>query len=391
MNLPQVSVIMPAFNVRPWLSQAVASVRLQTGVSWELLIIDDGSTDGTRQLAERHSAGDDRIRLLSNQRRKGVGGARNTGLAAARGEACMFLDSDDALFPKALESLHAELQASGKPAVRGLSALFCMQRWLFFPTREAGHSAAVQDCGYPLCGFWLHMIRTDFLRKHAILFPEDLILGEDRTFLCQVYALLPPVPVVRRPVYLYRINHKRIQPSAAKALSFILYQLRARAAFERHGREDWVAPYLEQTFLPLWLLWLHAAREESREQAMEFLGLCRVLLAGLKDSLLPSLSQPLGATAPAFLRRLEAGDTNGMLAILEHSNLLVPYSVYMGINRKPHGLPWLTYRALSWIRNVLCSPGSWRIHCYLLRLRLPVLRRRPETSAGPAGWERLGG
>lgn len=391
MTTPQVSVIMPAFNVLPWLNQAVASVRLQTGVSWELLIVDDGSTDGTRQLAERHAAGDDRIRLLSNQRNKGVSGARNTGLAAARGEACMFLDSDDALFPGALASLHAELRASGKPAVRGLSAIFCMQRRLFFPARGAGHNAAAQEFSYPLCGFWLHMIRTNFLRKHAILFPEDLILGEDRTFLCQVYARLSDMPVIDRAVYLYRINHKRNRPSATGALSFALYQLRVRAAFEQHGREDWVAPYLEQTFLSLWLQWLHAAREENREQALEFLGLCRVLLAGLESHLRPALSQQLGATAPAFLRRLEAGDASGMLAVLEQSKRLVPNSVYMGIHRQPHGLPWLAYRALSWVRNVLCSPGSWRIHCYLLGLRLPLLRRRPATAAEPAGWERQGG
>ena len=303
----------------------------------------------------------------------------------------MFLDSDDALLPGALASLHMKLRTSDKPVVRGLGSLLCMQRQLVVTPDGTKDSGAVQEFGPPSGSFCFHMYKTDFLRKNGILFPEDTIMGEDRVFLCRLYALLSEIPTVSRRVYLYRINHKRFRPSAASALSFVLYQLRARAAFEQQNRVDWVAPYLKQTFLPLWLQWLHAAREEGQEQALEFLDLCRVLVAGLESDLLPPLSQQLGTAAPAFLRRLEAGDTTGMLALLEHSRLLIPHPAYLGIDRETQGLPWLVYRALSWIRNTLCSPGTWPTHCYLLRLRLPVLRRRPATAAEPAERQRQRG
>ena len=377
MKLPHVSIIMPAFNVLPWLGQAVASVRLQTGVSWELLIIDDGSTDGTLELAKQYAAEDDRIRVLDNMGRKGASGARNTGIHAAAGGACMFMDSDDALFPGALESLRKELEASGLPVVRGLGALFCMQRRLYFPDSGLAGGGSSQELRGPSCSFCFHMYRTDFLREHAVLFPEDLTMGEDRTFLCLLYSLLSEVPVVRRMVYLYRINHKQIRPSASKALSFAEYTLRVRTGFEERGRHAWIVPYLEKNFLPHWLPWLHAARAESQEQALNFLESCGKAIAGLEEGLRPALLRQLGASGAEFLVRLGESDTPGMLAALQRSGRVAPYPAFLGIDREPQGFSWTAYRALSLIRNVLLSPRAWHIHWYFARLRRMSVHRRP--------------
>ena len=89
--MPRVSIVMPTYNRRDTIERAIDSVVAQTFRDWELIVVDDGSTDGTRDLV----AGlDPRVRMIV-QENQGVGGARNTGMAAAEGALIAFLDSDD--------------------------------------------------------------------------------------------------------------------------------------------------------------------------------------------------------------------------------------------------------------------------------------------------------
>lgn len=90
-GVPRVSIVLPTYNRRDTIRRAVDSVLAQRFDDWELLVVDDGSTDGTGEMVANV---DPRIRLFV-QENQGVGGARNTGLAAARGSLVAFLDSDD--------------------------------------------------------------------------------------------------------------------------------------------------------------------------------------------------------------------------------------------------------------------------------------------------------
>lgn len=95
------SVVIPTYNRRHRIGPAIDSVLNQTDVELEIIIVDDGSTDGTREwLAEQYA--DPRIRLLPNVRSKGPAGARNTGILAATNDFISFLDSDDSYLPNHL-------------------------------------------------------------------------------------------------------------------------------------------------------------------------------------------------------------------------------------------------------------------------------------------------
>lgn len=89
------SVIMPAYNAERFLETAVLSVIAQSYSHWELLVIDDGSTDKTKELVEQYAKQDSRIKLLNNEFKKGAAGARNTGIKYAKFKYITFLDSDD--------------------------------------------------------------------------------------------------------------------------------------------------------------------------------------------------------------------------------------------------------------------------------------------------------
>lgn len=94
----QASVIVPVYNVESYLEKCVASVLAQSCKDFELLLIDDGSTDGSGALCDRLAEKDGRIRVI-HQENRGLGGARNTGIRAAKGDWLLFVDSDDWIEP----------------------------------------------------------------------------------------------------------------------------------------------------------------------------------------------------------------------------------------------------------------------------------------------------
>jgi glycosyltransferase involved in cell wall biosynthesis len=96
---PIVSVIMPVYNVEKYVAQAIRSVLEQSFADFELIIIDDGGTDGSMEICR--AVVDHRIRILT-QANRGLAGARNTGIAAARGQFVALLDSDDSMHPEKL-------------------------------------------------------------------------------------------------------------------------------------------------------------------------------------------------------------------------------------------------------------------------------------------------
>jgi hypothetical protein len=116
---PAVSIITPAFNAAAFLQQTIHSVLEQTFADFELIVVDDGSTDDTIAIARRAAAADPRIRVLSSPH-GGPAAARNVGLRAARGRLVALLDADDLWWPEYLDEQVALLDAH--PDVAAVSA-----------------------------------------------------------------------------------------------------------------------------------------------------------------------------------------------------------------------------------------------------------------------------
>lgn len=102
MSLPLVSIIMLTYNGVQFLKTAVESVKEQTYQNWELIINDDGSTDGTWELAQVFAVTDPRIKLHQNAKRLGIPGNRAAAFAKTSGEFICHLDGDDELYPYSL-------------------------------------------------------------------------------------------------------------------------------------------------------------------------------------------------------------------------------------------------------------------------------------------------
>ena len=104
-----ISVIIPVYNVENYLKKCVDSVLAQTFADYEILLVDDGSTDTSGRLCDEYAEAYPCISVI-HQLNKGLGGARNTGMAAAQGKYLLFLDSDDYLHPETLEICHAKAE-----------------------------------------------------------------------------------------------------------------------------------------------------------------------------------------------------------------------------------------------------------------------------------------
>lgn len=102
---PLVSVVMPLYNYKDFVGRAIESVERQAYRNWELIIVDDGSSDGGADIAKAASMSDSRIRVIAHDTNRGLASARNTGFAEARGKYISLLDADDEYLPNALEAL----------------------------------------------------------------------------------------------------------------------------------------------------------------------------------------------------------------------------------------------------------------------------------------------
>jgi succinoglycan biosynthesis protein ExoO len=208
---PTVSVITPAYNVAPYIGQCIESVQAQTLADWEMIIVDDASTDETAAAVQRY-LGDPRIQYLRNEQNLGPGATRNRALDAAQGEWIAIVDADDWIAPERLEKLVRFAEAQSVEMVAdpilyhtGWGSVYQVQ-WAMFagiPRRARRYTAEEVIRATPSAQ---PVIRRAFLNQKPIRYPTDMRIGEDYAFYVETllkggrFALLP------EPLYSYRVR-----------------------------------------------------------------------------------------------------------------------------------------------------------------------------------------
>lgn len=192
---PLVSIALPAYNAEKTLSRAVCSIQLQTLADWELILIDDGSTDGTASVASGFN--DPRIVVVSGRTKQGLAMRLNQALSMARGDFFARLDADDIACPERLQRQVEFLQQHREVDLVGTGAVVFASDGSaagLFPVRVTHE----EICRHPWSGFLLAhptwMGKTAWFRKHqyradmAKAQDQDLLLRSYRT---SVFACLP--------------------------------------------------------------------------------------------------------------------------------------------------------------------------------------------------------
>ena len=208
-----VSILMPVYNAASTLEAAVSCIMGQKHENWELLLINDGSTDKSGEICDKLAGEDSRIRVI-HQENRGAGAARNRGLAAARGEFVLMLDADDTFDPDMLERGLAALQNYGvHTVVWGLTEHVIRKRGPLAPpvavvlpaavwrTAERVHRELLRLEAHTLFGYCCNKLyRREVLVAENIVMPQEP-LYEDFLFNAAYaphitsLAVLPTAPV----------------------------------------------------------------------------------------------------------------------------------------------------------------------------------------------------
>ena len=221
-----ISVIIPVYNARAYLDACITSVLSQTYANTEVLLVNDGSSDGSGDICNAYAEKDPRVRVF-NKPNGGASSARNEGLRHAKGEYLYFLDADDRIVPTLLEKLHADATKNG-------SELVFFDAWAVDEDTgrqtdaNYGHKERyTPDTGRRLMekmvanrdfhmGVWQLFYKKSFLDRTGLTFVEGIVY-EDYLFACQAYCLAERVSYVPEFLY-YRLYHANSVMTSKKTL-----------------------------------------------------------------------------------------------------------------------------------------------------------------------------
>ena len=215
-----ISIIVPVYNVRPYLEQCVRSIIAQTYHDWECILVDDGSTDGSGELCDELAVGDERLKVI-HQKNQGVSVARNHGIEICKGEYICFIDSDDWVGVDYLTHLLAGMNEKGTDMVV-TGAIHESSKPTIHAPKESYRlrmepeytKTFIDNVGlfYGPCSI---LYKSSIIKSNRIVFPKGLSFGEDTTF---VFSYLRHVrDVVLAPFADY---HYRIQTSGSLSYRF---------------------------------------------------------------------------------------------------------------------------------------------------------------------------
>ncbi|HUC56199.1 MAG TPA: bifunctional glycosyltransferase family 2 protein/CDP-glycerol:glycerophosphate glycerophosphotransferase [Streptosporangiaceae bacterium] len=213
MAKPTISVVVPFYNNVDLLGACLTSIAAQTMRDLQVIMVDDGSTDGSAAVAAAQAGADERFTLVRVPN-GGPGSARNHGIAAAEGEYLAFVDADDLLPPDAYATLLATLERTGSDFVSGgvlrLTAEGLVPSGLHDQAIRAAkprtNVSVTRELLYDI-SVWNKVFRKEFWDRAGLRFPEGM-LWEDLIAMTKAHVLANSVDVITEPVYHWRDRDK---------------------------------------------------------------------------------------------------------------------------------------------------------------------------------------
>lgn len=305
-----ISVIIPAYNVEKYISRCIDSILAQTNRDWEMLLIDDGSSDGTGSICDRYASQDERIRVF-HRKNSGVSAARNLGIENSVGEYLIFLDADDRTEPEMLsellnatetenvdfsacDSFKDYLEPDG--SIRTVSA----KKWgdMKQPKIVSG-----KDMYYTVflksATLWNKLIRRDTIGD--VRFNCTLSYGEDTDFLLRVMRNAKSCIIIPYQGYHYFINRSGNVRSAEIDKRSIELLNNAVNVYRELSEKNMSALGVYRITVVIWEVLTKIPENCCRESKYEpYISACR------KAAATPPLSQVLSfLTDPAFRKGIK--------------------------------------------------------------------------------------
>lgn len=226
-----ISIIVPVYNAETFLDNCIQSILAQSYENWELILVNDGSKDGSGEICRRYAADDTRIRYYEKQN-GGVSSARNIGLEMAEGEFISFVDSDDTVVFDYCERLLEKMTLETDMVVLGMQYVYPDGTAKLVPSRIHSGLIEYEDMARQVIddgtasGFTLHSVcavlyRADVIKNNSLRFDIALKYNEDGLFNTEYFLHCQKSTYVcyGHPVYNYRMNAQ----SATHTLNMEIY------------------------------------------------------------------------------------------------------------------------------------------------------------------------
>ena len=306
--MPEISVIVPVYNTKTYLSRCIDSILNQSFTDFELLLVDDGSTDGSGAICDSYTEKDNRIRAFHKEN-CGVSSARNLGIENASGEWVYFADSDDELMPDGLQTLvdgisdDVDVVMGGYVDVDERGNEFCQASDFRSYRLSKKQSVNTMYSGYGLCYFYLgyvslRLLRRSLIQRYALHFDTEIAIKEDTLFMMQYVCRSNGITqYTTKPVYRYfqrpdsameKVKQEIDSKYVSSFYAFVKMKHEVESVFSSHSEPVFIA---RQGIL---------GRYESIIDKMEDSGVCDNTL---KQQLFDTMQKEMGSVFLFKMRR----------------------------------------------------------------------------------------
>ena len=280
MQTPEISVIVPVYNAEKTLERCVQSLREQSLGQIEIILVDDGSGDGSGALCDRLAKRDRRIRVL-HKTNAGQGMARNDGIEAARGVYVAFVDADDYMEKEAYAKAEERLRQTGADAAAfGYAQLDEQGKLLYqacvrehFYKGEQGKKEFLlhffgddpQDDDLRGVSACMSCYRREILMRHGVRFPsERSVLSEDTVFNLEFFRYAKSAVTIAAPLYRYCLQRESFSRGYRPAL--MEKTIAFCSLLRRYAAEAQIEKETENRICMLyWTYFMEAVRQEVRQ------------------------------------------------------------------------------------------------------------------------------
>lgn len=205
---PSISVIVPMYDVANVIENCIRSLYAQTFSGFEIVFVNDCSTDDTVNVVRQVACGrnDIQVRILEQDRNRGVAAARNAALDAVQGEYVYWVDADDWIEPDTLQTMYDAATACGADIVQSEWVLSYEknERHVNQPDASTGRELYASFAyGTSRWNLWLFLIRRSLIEAGHFRFTEGVNMGEDMMFMMKLCTMADCVAVIHRPLYHY--------------------------------------------------------------------------------------------------------------------------------------------------------------------------------------------
>ena len=229
--MPQLSIVIPIYNAAPYLQQCLESILEQTYTDYEVLLIDDGSTDDSADVCRAYAVRDERLHYLHKEN-GGVSSARNMGIRHAVGQFVCFVDADDWLQPDMLSTVMQTPAEMADITFYGANKVQdgVVTETIIFPDAFYEKRNPIEQAIYQLryagerdvFGWtWDKVMRTDVIRSHGIMFREDVSFREDELFAFEYCRYIKSLRVIGKALYNYRVLSTGLTNAGMKRTDYL--------------------------------------------------------------------------------------------------------------------------------------------------------------------------